>query len=209
MEYRAVGNRCAVDIDALQLPLTRGEILNILAGKGFGIIEVDLVMLARRCIGKSRYRRGARLGEAPGIVDCSSLMKWLYGNAGIWLPRLSIQQREFGEVVQLCDLAADDLVFVSGRIDYHRNNPVDGVGHVGIATGEKTIIHATYGVGVRESELDTFIGKNKFRGVRRYFPKDRGVLAFETPAGREIESADDIKWIILRSVPRIIRGRNM
>ena len=208
MEYRAVGNRCAVDIDALQLPLTREEILNILAGKGFGIIEVDLVMLARRCIGRSRYRRGARLWEAPGIVDCSSFMKWLYGKAGMWLPRLSIQQREFGEAVEFCELVADDLVFVSGHIDYHRDNPADDVGHVGIATGDKTVIQATYRAGVIESELDAFIGKAKFRGVRRYLPKDRGVLTFETPAGREIESADDIKWIVLRSLPKI-RGRNI
>ena len=154
MEYQAVGNRCAVDIDAFELPLTREKVLSILASKGFDIIEVDLIALARRCMGVSRYRRGARLWEAPGIVDCSSFMKWLYGNVGIWLPRLSIQQREFGERTELCDLVAGDLVFVSGHLNYHRNNSADDVGHIGIATNNKTIIHATYGAGVIESDLN-------------------------------------------------------
>lgn len=39
MEYRAVGNRCAVRIDALELPMSYEEALTILRRKGFTVIE--------------------------------------------------------------------------------------------------------------------------------------------------------------------------
>jgi len=102
---------------------------------------------------------------------------------------------EFDEVV------AGDLVFVSGWIDYYFDDPWAGVGHVGIATGEGNIIHAAdRKVGIVESRLKKFVGKTKFRGVRRYIPKDKEILTFETPSHREVETADDIRWIILQSL---------
>src|SRR3989338_8780587 len=101
MEYRAVGNRCAVILNSLRLPHSREETLAILNHKGFTVVEVDIIALARQCIGTSRYRRGARPSEAPAVVDCSSFIKWLYAQRGIWLPRRSIQQRELGEAVNL------------------------------------------------------------------------------------------------------------
>ena len=135
MEYRAVGNRCAVALNSLRLPISRKETLTILGNKGFALIEVDIIALARQCIGTSQYRRGARLFEAPVIVDCSSFVKWLYAQRGIWLPRRSIQQRELGEVVNLEELVVGDVIFISGSIDYYHDDPANGVGHVGIATG--------------------------------------------------------------------------
>lgn len=201
MEYRAVGNRLAVDIDSLQLPITKQEVLSMLAIKKFKVIETDIVALARKFIGVSKYRRGARLAEAPAIFDCSSFVKWLYGQCGIWLPRRSIQQREFGESVELNQVISGDVVFVSGWIDYYLNDPTDGVGHVGIATGDNTVIHAgNSNVGVIETQFDEFVGKNKFRGVRRHISKHREITVLETPADREVEISDDIKWIVLQSI---------
>ncbi|KKQ94039.1 MAG: hypothetical protein UT20_C0041G0007, partial [Candidatus Levybacteria bacterium GW2011_GWA1_39_11] len=142
MEYRAVGNRCAVILDSLHLPISHEETLIILNHKGFVLVEVDIIALARQCIGISQYRRGARPSEAPLVVDCSSFIKWLYAQRGIWLPRRSIQQRELGEVVNLDELVAGDVVFISGRIDYYHDDPANGVGHVGIATGYGTVVHA-------------------------------------------------------------------
>lgn len=201
MEYRAVGNRCAVIIDYLHLPISREETLIMLNHKGFALVEVNLIALARQCISTSRYYRGARPSEAPAFVDCSSFVKWLYAQRGIWLPRRSIQQRELGEAVNLDGLVAGDVIFISGRIDYYRNDPADGVGHVGIATGDGTVIHAANRKdNVVESPLNHFIGKTKFRGARRYIPADKEVLTLETPAHREVEIADDIRWIALQSL---------
>lgn len=207
MEYRAVGNRCAVLLDSLCLPISNEEILITLAHAGFNLIEVDMVRLARGCVGKSTYLRGARPSEAPAVVDCSSFIKWLYGRRGVWLPRRSIQQYELGEATELNRLIAGDVVFISGRIDYYHDDPANGIGHVGMATGEGTIIHAAgKESGVVESSIDDFMnvadGTTKFRGARRYIPEDAEVLTFETPAYREVEIADDLKWIILQSLPQ-------
>ena len=203
MEYRAVGNRCAVSLDSLHLPISREETLTILTDKGFVLVEVDIIALARQCIITSQYRRGARLFEAPAIVDCSSFIKWLYAQRGVWLPRRSIQQRELGEAVSLDELVAGDVVFVSGLIDYYHDDPANGVGHVGIATGDETIVHvADRKANVVETPLDKFIGKTKFRGARRYIPKTVEMLTLETPLNREVEVADDIRWIILQSLPK-------
>ncbi len=205
MEYRAVGNRCAVSLDSLHLPTSREETLTMLTDKGFELVEVDIVALARQCITTSLYRRGARLFEAPAIVDCSSFIKWLYAQRGIWLPRRPIQQRKLGNVVELNEVIAGDLIFTSGLTNFYNIFPTDGVGHVSIVTGDKTVICATkskLGFGVIEITQDTLLNQREYRGVRRYIPKGVEVLTFETPLNREVEVADDIRWIILQSLPK-------
>jgi len=200
MEYRAVGNRCAVDIGSLRLPISDEEALSIFEQKGFVIINVDIISLARGQIGVSQYHRGAQPSEAPAVVDCSSFVKWLYGQYGIWLPRRSIQQREHGEEVQPAEVVGGDLIFASGKTDYFLDDRNDGVGHVGIATDQGTVIHAKNKIaGIIESPLREFFENDKFRGIRRFFnPK---TIVLETPAKREIETADDLKWIIMQSIP--------
>ncbi len=203
MQYRAVQNRCAVHLASLSLPITDTESLAILKTKGFRVLEVDLIALARQCIKVSIYRRGAKPSEAPTVVDCSSFIKWLYGQRGIWLPRRSIQQRELGIPVPIEEVSAGDVIFVSGWIDYYHSDPKDGVGHVGIATGEGTVIHAAdRKAHVVESSFESFIGKSKFRGARRYVPKDQTVFTLETPLDREVEIADDLRWIVLQLLPK-------
>jgi hypothetical protein len=203
MEYRSVSHRCAVHLPSLNLPISTEDSLVILESKGFKVLEIDIVALARSCIKTSIYRRGAKPSEAPQVVDCSSFIKWIYGQRGIWIPRRSIQQRELGISVPINEIGAGDVVFVSGWIDYYRTNPKDGVGHVGIATGEGTIIHAANRkANVVESSFESFVGKTKFRGVRRYVPKDQIVLTLETPPDREVEIADDLRWIVLQSLPK-------
>lgn len=199
--YQAVGKYCAVDLNSLKLPILPYEILLILSKKGFKVVDVNIISLARQCIGVSQYHRGARMYQAPEIVDCSSFIKWLYAQRGIWLPRRSIQQRKLGKPVNFGKFIAGDVVFISGYINYYDNNASDGVGHVGIATGEGTIIHAANSkFNVVESPVDEFVG-NSFRGARRYIPKDAKVITLETPTNREVEISDDLRWIVLQSCP--------
>ncbi len=201
MEYRAVGNRCAVVLAELHLPIPKEEVLAILSRKGFSVVEVDLIKLARDCVGSSKYRRGAKLTEAPDVFDCSSFIKWLYGECGIWLPRRSVQQSECGERVKLEDITAGDVIFTSSKINYYRDDPALGIGHVGIATNEWTVVHAANKrVDVIESSMDKFIGKDEFRVARRYIPKNTEVITLETPKNRGVEIADDIRWIVLQSL---------
>lgn len=204
MEYRTTGNRCAVALDSLNLSISNEETLGILRKKGFEKVEVDLIELARQCIGKSQYKRGVKISEAPAVLDCSSFMKYLYAQRGIWLPRRSIQQRELGEIIKLEEVNAGDLIFVSGYIDYYINDPLDGVGHVGIVTNENTVIHAANKKnGIIESSITDFIGKEKFRGARRYVPNSIEVITLIIPSTKDVEFSDDLKWIVLQSLPKI------
>lgn len=199
--YRAINSLCCVDLRELNLSLTDDQAVSILLSKGFRRVNPDIVTIARSVVGKT-YRRGARLYEAPEVFDCSSLTKWLYGQVGIWLPRRAIQQRELGKVVGLSELQPGDLVFGSGWIDRYLEDPSDGVGHVGIATSCATVVHAANKkVGVIESSIDEFVEPKKLRGVRRIvdFP---ACYFFVLPEEREIETSDDIKWVILESLPR-------
>ncbi len=202
LSYRAVGNRCAVELDSLELPLSHDEILKRLQEEGFNLIHVDIISLARRCVVTSSYERGAPLFKAPTVMDCSSFIKWLYGQRGIWLPRRSIQQREMGEKVEMKSMIAGDVIFTTGIKNYHFTDPADGVGHVGIYAGEGTVVQAVNKkFNIKESSLERFLSDCEFRGVRRYIPQGKVVLTFETPLRREIETSDDLRWIIFQSLP--------
>lgn len=202
LNYRAVRNRVAVNFESLNLPIAKSDALEILKGMDFRIIDVDMVKLAREYIEKSTYRLGARLFEAPKIFDCSSFPKWVYGQHGIWLPRRSIQQFQMGEPVLLNKVRDGDLVFFAGyRKNHFYDKPEEGIGHVALATSEKTLIQITFLKGhLHEESLDAFLEKRAFRGARRYISLDRKVITLEAPKNREVETADDIRWIILQSL---------
>lgn len=205
MLFRAVGNRVAVALDALGLQMSREDAIERLTSLGFEIVSVDLVAMARSLVGEASYRRGARLAEAPATFDCSSLTKWLYAQRGIWLPRRSIQQRVCGSPTMIHDLMPGDLVFATGFQDYWHEDPRDGVGHVGLATGEGTVLHAANRrLGVVESSLETFVVPLKFRGACRIVPSDRQVTTLICPPHREVEISDDIRWIVLQTLGRCV-----
>ncbi len=100
MEYRAVGNRCAVSLNYLRLSISHETILGILEEQKFILVKADIVELARKCIGVSKFQYGAHSYDAPSLVDCASFTKWLYGQLGIWLPRRAIQQCKLGDKIE-------------------------------------------------------------------------------------------------------------
>ncbi|MEY4745059.1 MAG: hypothetical protein RL272_1004 [Candidatus Parcubacteria bacterium] len=201
--YRSVRGRCAFDVTDAGLPMEESDAMDILSLEGFRVVEVDMVAKARRCIDSSRYRRGARMVESPGVVDCSSFVKWLYAELGIWLPRRSIQQRRMGADVGPDETMAGDLVFSRGALERHDDGLAGGVGHVALATGAGTVIHAANtGAGVIESPLASLTADGACRGIRRIIPSGHRVLTLACPMHREVETSDDIRWIILQSLPR-------
>lgn len=197
--YRAVGGRCTVDLSLLCLPISDKKILELLVALGFRVIEPDLMQLARSCIGISNYRRGARLADAPETFDCSSFLKWLYAQRGVWLPRRTVQQIELGTAVNLSAIAEGDAIFTTGRINYYQDNPAQGVGHVGIATEKETVVHAANSrAGIIENKIENFLNGAELRGIRRYIPNPSRTVVLETPSFYEVEMSDDIRWIILQ-----------
>src|SRR5581483_8936836 len=126
--YMAVANKCAVDIEELRLPISRDQALKLLWTKGFRVVDVNVSELAKSRVGKAIYKRGAPFYQAPFTVDCSTLTKWVYSKAGVWLPRHSIDQRDMGLHVEIGK--AGDLVFMKGSQPYWKECDTDGVGHV-------------------------------------------------------------------------------
>ncbi|GAA0470043.1 NlpC/P60 family protein [Streptomyces sp. NPDC046215] len=86
-------------------------------------------MAARSAVG-SPYAWGA---TGPGAFDCSGLMQWAYGRAGVGLPRTSQAQRGAGRQVSLSEAQPGDLVI-------YRSD----ASHVGMYVGNGQVVHAPY-----------------------------------------------------------------
>jgi cell wall-associated NlpC family hydrolase len=112
------------------------------------------VAAARSKIG-SPYRSGA---TGPSAFDCSGLVVWAMGKAGISVPRTSFDQYRAGTAITRSQIQAGDLVFF--------NTAGPGASDVGIATSATSAVSATTH-GVREHAIfDSYWGSH-FVGARR------------------------------------------
>lgn len=181
--------------------VTEARVLEIATRLGFERQTVDLVNLARACVGVSRYRRGARPEQAPEVVDCSTLTRWLFGKRGIGLRRYAVDQRDEGRRLRADETPrAGDLLFAAGYHARYRDDPEDGVGHVGVWTDANTVIHAANSErGVIEDELCFFASEERRRGYVRLLPDDL-LWTFLKPSGVCIEHTDDLVWKVLESL---------
>lgn len=101
------------------------------------------------------YASGA---TGPSSFDCSGLMVYAFGQAGITLPRTSFAQYETGTEVPLTEIQPGDLVFF--------DTDGSGASHVGIALSAETAISAT-SHGVMEHPIHTGYWGENLVGARR------------------------------------------
>jgi len=101
----------------------------------------ELISSAKKLVGK-KYKYGASAKEAPEFFDCSSFVQHLFAQAGVKLPRSTIEQIECGKNVDLKDILPGDLIFIRGSKFHTSKTWPDGVGHVVIYAGDGKIIHA-------------------------------------------------------------------
>jgi hypothetical protein len=97
------------------------------------------------------YKMGASVvGDAPKLFDCSGLMAYLYKEAGIQIPRLSIDQLVFSKPVNKVDLQFGDLVFTNEHkghiwyesLEYKKGTKFEkGVDHVGMYLENDKVLH--------------------------------------------------------------------
>jgi len=199
MIFRAHNRRCAVDIAAWQLSLPESVVLSQLCDVGFQLLDVDVVRIAMDAVGRSRYARGALLSDAPHIVDCSSFVKWLYAQRGVWVPRRAIQQVSVGVSVADEDLRPGDLVFSRPYLCAPIGPEETRVSHVGIVGDDALVIHASPEVpgGIGRIRLADMRSWRSWFGGRRVLPIDRRVYTLVCPPSFEIETSEDIRWIVL------------
>lgn len=100
-----------------------------------------IIEISRSLLG-TPYKYGAKMEEAPDYFDCSGFTKYVFAEIGIDIPRSTIEQAAEGEEVDEAQIQAGDLIFVRGSRGHYNPRFPQGIGHVGIATGEGTVIHA-------------------------------------------------------------------
>jgi len=114
-----------------------------------------IVDAARAMIGQP-YRFG---GAAPGGFDCSGLVVYAAGGAGIHVPRTAHEQLNFGAAIGRAELGPGDLVFMHLK---HKEL------HVGIAIDGDRFIHAPSSGGqVRIDSLAAPAYSRAFLSARR------------------------------------------
>ena len=204
--FRNCGGRCAFPLSSVSQPpeKTLALLSNI---PGLRILNNDyrapilvsecLPAFARQYIGVSRYQRDAAFSNAPMQVNCSSFVKYLYYHMGVSLPHLAVQQSEVGKYVMRDSLTIGDLVFLTGRINRYRTNPDDSVGHVALVVGPSRYLHAC-NRGVTECTEHSLLKKREFRVARRYVAAEDHVILLQCDPYLEIETADDIYWLLTR-----------
>jgi len=111
---------------------------------------------AREMLGKP-YRFA---GDTPAGFDCSGLVKYAYGRAGITLPRDTQSQQRMSVLVSTQALREGDLLF----FDQEGKKK----SHVGLYLGDGRFIHAPSSGGrVRIDRLDAHYWKKHFVEARR------------------------------------------
>lgn len=99
------------------------------------------------------YKFGASvLNDSPKFFDCSSLTSYLFIQAGVFTPRMSVDQFLYGEPVEKEKAKPGDLVFVNrNEGKEHRlgvefmngKNVPEGVSHLGMYLGDGKVLHAS------------------------------------------------------------------
>lgn len=143
----------------LGLNLSDKEVEDILNKFGFSFEKVNplekVLELASTFVGVP-YESGASvIYDAPRKFDCSSFTAYLFTQAGIAIPRISVDQYVFGKEISESDLKAGDLVFVNSglvvktgiytkTIEFLPGTEVpEGVDHVGLYLGDNKIIYTS------------------------------------------------------------------
>ena len=117
-----------------------------------------VVAAADRVVG-APYRYG---GRSPRGFDCSGLVHYAHGQAGIRVPRTTAAQLRDARPVSLDRLRPGDVLFFE----------LDGrkVSHVGIYAGASTFIHApSTGKRVSYGRIDASFWRSRLLGAGRFY----------------------------------------
>lgn len=98
-------------------------------------------------------------GTTPNGFDCSGFTRYVFAQAGIYLPRAADEQYEVGQAVSYSRLQPGDTVFFT---TYEA-----GASHSGIYVGNGKFISATSSRGVVIDRLDSGYWGARYLGARR------------------------------------------
>ena len=147
-----------LDADGLVGPSTYSALL----GKSMPEVSRGSSALGRRIVASSMQYLGVPYvfgGTTPNGFDCSGYVRYVFANAGIYLPRTADAQYECGYPVSPAELVPGDLVFFS---TYEA-----GASHVGIYLGDGNFINASSSRGVSIASLYSSYWGSCYIGARR------------------------------------------
>lgn len=98
-------------------------------------------------------------GTTPNGFDCSGFTRYVFAQAGVYLPRAADEQYEVGQAVSYSRLQPGDTVFFT---TYEA-----GASHAGIYLGDGQFISATSSRGVVIARLDRGYWGERYLGARR------------------------------------------
>lgn len=98
-------------------------------------------------------------GTSPSGFDCSGFTRYVFGQSGIYLPRMADEQFEVGRGVSYSRLQPGDLVFFTTY--------APGASHSGIYIGDGKFISATSSRGVAIDRMDSSYWGPRYIGARR------------------------------------------
>ena len=100
-------------------------------------------------------------GMSPGGFDCSGFVCYVYGKAGISLPRMADTQYDAVVHIPRGNLQTGDLVFFETYCP--------GPSHVGIYVGDGKFIHASCSKGISVAEVFTGYWGARYLGAGRVY----------------------------------------
>jgi phenylalanyl-tRNA synthetase beta subunit len=141
------------------------------------IPETVIREYAKKTLGRPYKNPSSMRRDAPELFSCSSLVSYLYAQAGIWMPSISVDKYVYGDMVGKNELKFGDLVFSNtgnGKIytktvEYMAGTDVpEGVDHVAMWLGDGKIVHASGSQGqVVDEDLNVYAAKAPIVGFRR------------------------------------------
>jgi len=96
-------------------------------------------------------------GDSFEGLDCSGLVRAVFGPLGVSLPRTVVDLFESGISIRRREAMTGDLLFFGGRIP----------DHIGIAVSDRQMVHASVTRGVVLEDIDAFAKTSRLSGVRR------------------------------------------
>jgi phenylalanyl-tRNA synthetase beta subunit len=160
----------AADVTALLgLKLSERQIKKTLQSLDFPFEIVDvrkkIIEEANKYLGCPYELHASVRYDAPRVFDCSSFTAFIFAQAGLTIPRISIDQFVFGREIKRSELQPGDLVFGNNEIGHVWDKTVEflpgtkvegGIDHVGIYIGDNKVIHCSrYNkTGVEISDID-------------------------------------------------------